>query len=54
MDRDAFDLQNIKKSGEVFLYLFLFYSLILEAEIVIYIYFVIVNGNLLKCGAVTA
>ena len=54
LDRDAFDLQNIKKSGSVFLYFDKCYSLILTDNIVIYLSFVIIYGNLLQYIAVTA
>ena len=43
-----FDLLNIKKSGAVFLYFDNFYSLILEDNIVFYLSFVIIYGNILK------
>ena len=45
MDTDAFDLQEIKCGTLSF---DIFYSLILEAGIVLYLFFVIINGNLLK------
>ena len=41
-DRDAYDLQNIKKSWAVFLYFGNFHSLILEDNIVFYLPFVII------------
>ena len=44
MDTDAFDVQE----GTVFLRFDIFYSLILAADIVIYLSFVIINDNLLK------
>ena len=53
-DRDVFDLQNIKKSGPVFLYFDHFFSLILADKNVIYLSFCIIYGNLLKYIAVTA
>ena len=48
-NRGAFDLQNIKRVGHaVFFYFVNFYSLILEDNIVFYLSFVIIYGNLLK------
>ena len=54
MCTDATDLQEMKKSGAVLLRLDIFYPLILAADIVIYLSFAIINGNLLKKVAVTA
>ena len=48
MDTDAFDFQEIKKNGAVLLSFDTFYSLIVAADIVIYLSFVIINVNLLK------
>ena len=53
METDTFDLQDIK-SGTVFLSIDMFYSLILAADIVIYLSFISMNGNLFKQVAVTA
>ena len=53
MDTDAFDLQE-KKSGTVFLCFDIFYSLIVVADIAIYLSFVIINDNPLKYVSVTA
>ena len=54
MDINAFDLQEIK-SWTVFLCfdIFFIYSLILAADIVIYLFVIIINGNLLILVAVT-
>ena len=51
MDTDVLDLQDLKGVGQS---LYRFYSLVLAADIVIYLSFVIINGNLLKKVAVTA
>ena len=51
MDIDAFELQEIK-SGAVILKVF--NSLILAVVIVIYLFFIIINYNLLKVVAVTS
>ena len=48
MDTDVFNLQEIKKSGTVSLCFDIIYSLILAADIVVYLSFVIINGNLSK------
>ena len=53
-DINAFGLQNIKKSGAVFLYFEIFYSLILADNIIIYLSFVLIYGNHLKYVALTA
>ena len=42
-DTDTFDLQEMKKGEKVF-----FYSLIIAADIDIYLSYVIINDNLLK------
>ena len=44
----AFDLQFLKIEGAVLLCFDMFYSLIVAADIVIYLSFVIINDNLLK------
>ena len=55
MDTDAFDLKEKKEWVGQSLYVLTFlYSLILASDIVIYLFFVIINVNLLKYGAVTA
>ena len=53
-DREAFDLQNMIKSGTVFFYFDNFNSLILADNIVISLSFVIIYGNILKYISVTA
>ena len=53
MDRNAYDLQNLK-SGTVFLYFDIFNSLILADNIIFYLSFAIIYGNLLKYIAGTA
>ena len=53
-DRDAFDLQNIKRVEQSFIYFDSFYSLILANYIVIYLSLVIRYGNLLKYVTVIA
>ena len=53
MQRDAFDLQNIK-GGVVFTYFDILYSFIIADNFVIYLSFVIICGNLLKYIEVTA
>ena len=53
MDRDAFGLQEIKNVWQSFLcfaIIFIFYSLISAAVIVIYFSFVFINGNSLEIG----
>ena len=45
MDTDAFDLQEIKKSGTVFLCFDIVYSLMLAADNVIYLSLVIINES---------
>ena len=50
MDTDAFDLQEIKRVGKFWH----FYYLLEAADIVIYLSFVIINGNLLKHAEITA
>ena len=47
LDTDAFDLQEIKRVQQYFT-LWQFYSLIVAADIVKYLYFVIIEDNLLK------
>ena len=47
-DRDVFDLQNIKRVGQSFYILTVFYSFILLDNVVNYLSFVIIYGNLLK------
>ena len=51
-DKDAFDLQNIIRVGQSFYSSTLLYSLISATKSVIYLSFVIVNGNLLNCETV--
>ena len=49
MNTDAFGLQEIKRVGQSFYFFDIFYSVILAAtDIVFYLSFVIINGNVLK------
>ena len=53
MDVDAFDIQEIKRVRQSLCF-DIFYSLILAADIAIYLSFAIINDNLLKQAVVTA
>ena len=52
MDKDTFDLQDIK-SGAVSLCFDILYSLILAADIVIYLSFVVIKWQSFEIGRVT-